>query len=181
MADTPTLVIFETGFAPAGTGADGLPLFEETLLIRKSRPPYLEIHRVADDMDISDNPDAYQAFLKVNKGKKLDGKQSYPLSMWPALNPAELQMCLARDIATVEALSKIALRSRDDTIPPPIMELAKRAKRMVDLQKSHGKFEEIISSLETQVKELMTQINDQRSTMDSQSRTIASLQASKAA
>lgn len=176
MADTPTLVIFEVGFEPAGVGADGLPLFAEVVKIRKSRPPYLELLSAATDEDIEDNPHAYAAFQKSQKGKKLDGRSGYPLAMWPAINAAELHSCLVRDVATVEQLAKLAL-SRDDKVPAPIIELAKRAKKMIDLHTKTGKHEEVISGLEAQVKVLTEQLSEQRITLEHQTQTIMRLQA----
>lgn len=182
MADTPTLVAFEVGFQAAGSGPDGLPLYEQVIKIRKSRPPYLEVMAIATEEDIADHPEAYRKFMHEQKGLKLDGKAGYPLAMWPAVDAAELQMCLARDIHTVEDLSKLALRGGPNSqVPPPIVELAKRAKKMVELHGKTGKHEQTISNLEEQVTALREQNNELKATIETQRITIDKLQARVAA
>jgi hypothetical protein len=148
MSDFPALVRFYIGFNEIGIGKDGLPMFEEVVRIKKSKPPLLEVDYVACEADFEECEDAYKMFLKSEKGRKAEGLQGYPLALWPVPSPSELHECFMHDLYTVEQLAKIGASSK---LPPAIIELSKRAKKMVELSKSQGKYEAIITELEGQL------------------------------
>jgi hypothetical protein len=160
MNETPTLVRFITGYTAEGVGEDGLPLYRETVRIQLSRPPYLEVERLATEDDQIEYPHPWRLYQQEQKGRQLDGKAGYPLAMWPAAGPAEVKMCADREIFTVEQLAKLAGRGGDQTVPPAIVELAKRARRMVELSKELGKHEAKISDLEGQIAAVREQNNE---------------------
>lgn len=179
MSDTPTLARFVTGYVQTGTGKDGLPIYEETVQIMLERPPYLQVMRDKTDEDEDNYPDPWKMFQREQRGRKLDGHKGYPLAMWPALSPAELHMCLARDIHTVEQLAKLAVGKAE--VPPQVVEIAKRAKRMIELSSATGKHEATITTLEGQIGALREQNNEQQAEIATLRTQIGILQAQKAA
>jgi hypothetical protein len=180
MADTPTLVRFIIGYTPDGISEDGMPIYKEVVKIVLSRPPYLEVTEVATEDHFEEHRDAYRLFQKEQAGLKKTGEDGYPLVMWPAINPADLQSCLVRDIHTVEQLAKHASRG-PTSLPPSVAEAAKRAKRMIELQKETGRYEAKISDLEGQIGALREQNNEQRARIDAQEILITQLSARPAA
>lgn len=181
MADTPTLARFIRGYTLSDEPSpDGLPVYEESIQIQLSRPPYLEVLREATDTDFADYPHPWMLFQKEEKGRLLSGKTGYPLVMWPAASVAEVKMCADRDIFTVEDLAKLANRS-SDAVPPSILELAKRAKRMVELSKTTGKHEKTITDLEGQIGALREENNELRTTVEGQRLQLQALQSRAAA
>jgi hypothetical protein len=181
MTETPTLCRFVLGYEPDGVSNDGLPAFKESVRIYLSRPPYLEVDRVANDGDFTDHPHAYQQFLKEQEGRKLDGRSGYPLAMWPAAAPHEVKMCAARDITTVEQLAAYATRGNLSEVPPDIIELAKRAKKMVELSKATGKHEAKITELEGMIGALREQNNELRRENEALNLSLGQLRARPAA
>jgi|KBSMisStaDraftv2_1062788.scaffolds.fasta_scaffold64659_2 hypothetical protein len=181
MSDNPTLVRFVVGFEPDGVAeADGMPIYREVIKIVLSRPPYLEHTRVATEDDFENEADAYKMFVREQKGLKRNETDGYPLALWPAISPSDLQNCLHREIYTVEQLAKLALGGARN-VPPPIVEIAKRAKRMIELQKETGRHEARISELEGQIGALREQNNEFRAKIEGQNTLIATLQARAAA
>lgn len=165
MSETPTLARFTAGYRQTGVSPDGLPVYEETIRILLSRPPYLEVDRVATDSDQVDYPHPWMLFQQEQKGRKMTGKDGYPLVMWPAANAAEIRMCADREIYTVEQLAKLTARgSAQDSVPAHILELAKRAKRMIELSKETGKHEARITELEGMIGVLREQNNELKAT-----------------
>jgi len=182
MSDNPTLVRFVVGFEPDGVAdADGMPIYREVIKIVLSRPPYLEHTRVATEDDFENEADAYKMFVREQKGLKRNETDGYPLALWPAISPSDLQSCLIRDITTVEELAKLALRGAQTGVPPQVIEIAKRAKRMIELQKDTGRHEAKITELEGQIGALREQNNEFRAKIESQQTLILTLQARAAA
>lgn len=177
MADTPTLVRFMIGYEADGVSEDGMPIYREVIKIILSRPPYLEVTQVATENDFEDHRDAYRLFQKEQAGLKKTGEDGYPLALWPAINPADLQSCLIRDIHTVEQLAKLSARGAGGTVPPSVLEVAKRAKRMIELQKETGKHEARITELEGQIGALREQNNEQRARIEANEILITQLSA----
>lgn len=183
MADTPTLVRFVVGWEEDGVSEDGMPIYREVTKIILSRPPYLEHTRVATEDDLS-NPDyreAYKIFEKEQAGLKKSAAEGYPLALWPAISPSDLQSCLIRDITTVEELAKLALRGAQSGVPPQVIEIAKRAKRMIELQKDTGRHEARVTELEGQIGALREQNNEFRAKIESLNTLVGTLQARNAA
>lgn len=167
MSDAPTLVRFEAGWEEDGLGKDGLPNCREVVKIQLDRPPYLSITRTATEVDFDDYPEPYLLFQKDQASRKPKDREGYPLAYWPVVNPAELRMLAARDVYTVQQLGRLAARS-SDTLPPQILELAKRAKEMVELHKEVGKYEAIITELKGQLKETIEQLKEANKTIAAQ-------------
>jgi septal ring factor EnvC (AmiA/AmiB activator) len=117
-------------------------------------------------------PDALRLYEKT-KGAKVE-VNGYPLAIWPAISPAEFEMCAQRGIATVEQLAAIAGKKGSDA-PAQIMEIAQRAKRMVELQKETGRYEALIHSLEAQVKALTAELSECHAQMSAQNSLINTL------
>lgn len=169
------LVAFYEGWEPAGVGPDGLPLFRSVVKIRKSVPPYSEVMRVAEPGEIEQFPVEYRMFLKEIGGRNPD-VAGYPLALWPVISPADFQNCAAREIYTVEQLAALASkRANANEIPPPIMELAKRAKKMVELQKEVGKFEVVIDQLTAERDLLAGELKEANATIAAQNMLINQL------
>ena len=182
MSDHPTLARFVIGFEPDGVSeADGMPIYREVTKVVLSRPPYLEVSRIADDDDIHTYADAYKIFLREQEGLKKNTVDGYPLVLWPAINAADLQACLVREIFTVEQLAKLAGRGGPSNVPPPIIEVAKRAKRMIELQRDTGRHEAKITELEGQIGALREQNNEFRAQIEANNTLIATMRARNAA
>lgn len=183
MSDTPTLVRFINGWQRDGNGKDGLPLYRPTLLIRLDRPPYLSVEREASEEDIADHPGPFELYRKTQEARaEVEG---YPLAMWPVCLPHLFQMCAARGLFTVEQLAQLVLKKRRAetvrTIPPDIVELADRAAKLVELQSKSGKYEEIISDLQSQAQVLREQMDEAISTIAAQKTLIDQLRLKAAA
>lgn len=159
-------IIFSEGWEQDGTGADGLPLFKPVIMIRKVTFDRLtDITAVAEEQDFEEFAEEWHAFEKARAARTT--VEGYPLAMWPVISPSELQMLLARDIVTVEQLAKLADRRSDDVIPA-IKELAKRAKKLVELQGKVGKFEAIIDDLTKQRDTAIEQLREANMTISQQ-------------
>jgi hypothetical protein len=168
------IITFYDDWQETGPGADGLPLYEEKLMICLAKPPLTERRREADDYDKVQFREAYEEYLRQRKGRDLGAIKGYPLCMWPVVGPAELKMLLVRDVVTVEQLAAFAT-SRDT--PPPILELAKRAKKLIELQGKTGKYEAIIHELASERDALDAELKEARGTIAAQNSMIGMLQA----
>jgi hypothetical protein len=171
MNDTPTLVRFSAGWEPDGVGSDGMPIYRENIMIHLDRPPYLRVSRVAEPYDIAENPGPFSLFQKEQASRTTSYAEGYPLALWPACTEAEFRMLADRDIVTVEQLAGLHRKNRgaDDTMPPEIRVLAERAAKLMELQGSKGKFEELLRDRDGQIEALKEQVAEA-------SKTIASLQ-----
>lgn len=167
------LVKFSEGWEQDGTGKDGLPTYRSTTIITLSKPPLLQVGpREATEEEKEQFAEAYKLFEKTRAGR--DEVSGYPLALWPAIYAADYQMCAARGIYTVEQLAAFANKKNTD-VPAPIIELAKRAKRMVELQKEVGQFEARIHDLEGQVEALDGELKEARATIAAQNSLINTL------
>jgi hypothetical protein len=175
MNDIPVLVKFYIGAVEDGVGPDGLPMFREQLKIIKSRGPLLRLDLEATDDDISNFPLPYEVFLKEEKARKTTAAEGYPLSMWPACGASDLKILAARDIVTVEQLARIGGRTADPNMPGEIRELADRAIKMIELQKSVGKFEKILRDKDGQISVLQEQLDEALKTINAQKAAITTL------
>ena len=177
MSDTPTLVMFESGYAEGGMGEDGLPIYHETVMIQLDRPPLLSLRRVATEQDFEDYPEPFKLYTKSQAAKKstdasIDG---YPLVLWPVPSPSELKMCLDRDVTTVQQLAALVKGRDHSRLPPQILELAKRAAKMVELTAKVGKFEKIIAGLTDERDALVEQVKECQATISAQNSLIETL------
>lgn len=176
MADViDAFVTFYESWREVGVGPDGLPLFEPAIKISLAKPPLLQVERAAEDEDREQFPEAWRAFEKQRMTRDTSVK-GYPLAMWPVCSPADLRSCAARDIFTVEQLADLATRKGED-IPPPVLELAKRAKQMIALQKETGRFEALITDLTGQRDALAEQLKEANATISAQNALIGTLRA----
>jgi len=160
------LVTFYESWKQNGVGEDGLPLFEQVVMIRKSKPPLLMVEDPATEEDQDYFADAWRMFQKSRTVRDLSVK-GYPLALWPVISPSELQTLIARDIVTVEQLAEQAGR-KNSTLPAPVQELAKRAQKLLDMQGKVGKFEAIIHELEAQRDALMGELKEANATITAQ-------------
>lgn len=168
-------ITFYDSYEQDGVGPDGLPMFHPIVMIRKAKPPLLQVDAVATEADFEQFEEPYKFYLKQRKARSVE-QDGYPLSLWPVLDPAELQMCAARDIFTVEQLAALAGRKADDVIPQ-IKELAQRAKKLIALQKETGRFEIIINDLTQQRDALADQLREANATISAQNAMVAQLTA----
>jgi hypothetical protein len=180
MADTPTLARFVHGYVLDGTSPDGLPLYRDIVQIYLSRPPYLEVTREATEQDQADYAHPWQLFQREEKGRKVDAREGYPLVMWPAVSPSEVRMCADREIYTVEQLAQLAVKAGAE-IPAQIVELAKRAKRMIELSRETGRHEARVTELEGQIGALREENNELKAKNEAQRITIGTMAARQAA
>lgn len=163
MSETPTLVSFYEDWAPTGAvSKDGLPVFERATFVRMSRPPYLQVTRLMEDRDEADYPEPWKLYLKEQKARTTE--DGFPLANWIVCTAADLKMLAGHDIYTVEQLAKLA-GSRDSAIPPQIRELADRAKRMIEMQRSTGQYEAIVSQQKGEIEALTETLQDARNTI----------------
>ena len=165
MNDTPTLVRFKAGWERDGTGDDGLPLYRQNIIVRMDRPPTLSVERVAEEDDFINHPTQFQLFQKEQAARKQSYSEGYPLSLWPAVNEAEFQMLVDRDVTTVEQLAKM---TRTPNLPPELKELAGRAAKLMDLQKGAAKFEHLLRERDGRIEVLTEQVNDAMQTINAQ-------------
>lgn len=166
------LVTFHEAYEQDGLGPDGLPLYRTVVMITKAKPPLLEVTAVATEEDIAQFHEPYRMF-ELHRASRHQA-EGYPLVLWPVCGPAELKMLAVRDITTVEQLAQLA--NRREGVLPQIIELAKRAKQMMQLQKEHGKYEAIITELNHQRDELAEQLREANATISAQNSMIARLQ-----
>jgi len=183
MSDTPTLVRFYSGWERDGSGPDGLPLYRETIHVRMDRPPFLSLERTAEEADFVDHPGPYELYQKTCEGRKTI--VGYPLALWPACLPHIFQMCVARDIYTVEQLAQILSKKRRaeavKTMPPEIVEIADRAVKMIELHGKAGQYEEIVGELEAQLAAVKEQFDEAIATIAAQKTLIDALRLKAAA
>jgi hypothetical protein len=170
MGDNAALIKFHNGWREEGIDPDtGMPRLVPVVKITKSIPPSTEFTEAASEYDFQ-NPDyreAYDIFRKEEEGRTISPDEGYPLVMWPALDPLEVKMCLQHGIYTVEQLAKLPA-TKSIAIPAPIMEIAKRAAKMVELMKTKGKYEVLISELEGQIAAVREDNNQMRATIQAQ-------------
>ena len=175
--ESQALVRFEQGWRQDGISADGLPHFVETVRIIKSVPPFTQVAYEATEQDFIDFPAPYEAFRKEQNARALEPKEGgFPLALWPVISTAQLKMLAARDITTIEQLSKLTGRS-DTGMPGEFKELAERAKQMLALSQEIGKFEAIIRDRDGQIEAMAEQIKELRGTIQAQEGMINSLKA----
>jgi hypothetical protein len=165
--DNIAIINFIEGWEQDGVGVDGLPMFRPVVKIRKSVPPLTEVEYVATEEDFAEFPLPYQRFLK-EQGSRRPEVEGYPLALWPVISPSDFKVLAARDIVTVEQLAKIADRRDTSTVPAPIVELAKRAKQMIELQGQVGKFEALITDLVSQRDQIAADLKEANATITAQ-------------
>jgi hypothetical protein len=178
--DNIAIITFTEGWEEDGVGPDGLPLFKEVIKIIKAVPPLTRVEYVATPEDFEEFPGPYQLFRKQQGARRPEVK-GYPLALWPVISPAEFQMLSARDIVTVEQLAQIANKRGDATVPAAIIELAKRAKKLVELQGSIGKFEAVINQLTGERDEMAAQLKEANATIAAQNQMINTMRPAKVA
>jgi len=162
MSDQAAFAKFEDGWEQDGVSKDGMPKFRPVLIIRLSKPPYLEVRREAGEDDIEHYSEPYKLYLKLKAGRDIDKVEGYPLALWSAITRAEFDQLIGHGIVTVEQLAKIGERKGAVAakVPEPIMQLAQRAKRMIELQKSQGRYEAIINELTAERDQLNEQLRE---------------------
>jgi hypothetical protein len=164
------LITFYESWRQEGVGDDGLPLYVPVVMIRKAKPPLLQVDAIATPDDEEQFAEAWRYFQKTHAARD-PNVQGYPLVLWPVCTGAELQMLAARDIVTVEQLARLAER---DTIPQ-LKELAVRAKKMIALQSKTGKFEEVINQITAERDVLVEQLKEANATISAQNALINTL------
>lgn len=86
--------------------------------------------RVMKEEDTRRFPEIYEAFLKATaKHEDLEG---YPLEMWSALLPSEVEMFKVRGIRTVQELAS-ASNSMQTKMPAAVKLKVKQARRFIEL------------------------------------------------
>ena len=173
MDEIDALVSFYESWRPNGVGEDGLPLFEQTVMIRMAKPPLLMVEEPATDDHEEQFAEAWRMFQKTRKVRDLTVK-GYPLAFWPIISPADLQTLVVRDIVTVEQLAELADK-KSSKLPPAVQELAQRAKKLIAMQGKVGKFEAIIHELEAQRDQLQAELKEANVTISAQNSMIGKL------
>jgi hypothetical protein len=147
------------------------------------RPPYLSLEREAGEADFADHPGPYELYQKTCAGRKQI--VGYPLALWPACLPHIFQMCVARDIHTVEQLAQVLSKKRRaeavKTMPPEVVEIADRAVKMIELHGKAGQYEEIVNDLQSQLAAVKEQFDEAISTISAQKTLIDALRLKAAA
>jgi hypothetical protein len=163
MSDHPALITFSEGWAlSAESSPDGMPIYNEAVIIHIERPPLLSLQRAATKEDFADHPAEYEAFQAVRKARRNVGDDGYPLVYWPAVSAAELQMLAVRNIVTVEQLANLA---NNRELPGQLADLALRAERMLDMQKNFGSFEKLLAESNAERDEMISQNKELKSSL----------------
>jgi hypothetical protein len=172
LADTPTLARFYSNWKDGGTSdEDGLPIYYESICIRLDRPPWLSVQREAEPTDFEDHHMAFEMFQKEQVARNVSLAEGYPLALWPACKEYLFKMLAARDIHTVQQLARRA----KDNMPAELRELADRAVKMTELQKSIGKFEELFRARDEKIKALEESLADAQQSIAAQKSLIDTL------
>lgn len=137
-----------------GEGPDGLPLYTDEVWVTISRDMTHTMDRKADEEHFSKFRELYDAFLKATADyEKLEG---YPLEMWAALKPSEIEMFKIRGYRTVQDLIKADMRK----MPPDFKVLVKRARDFVELAGAGAGLTEKAEKLATDNELLREEVND---------------------
>jgi vacuolar-type H+-ATPase subunit I/STV1 len=179
MSETATLARFDDGWELNGIGKDGMPLYRSVLKITFERPPLYGLTQLATDEDIANYAEPYKLFQKEQAARKPASEDGYPLAYWPVPNAAEFKMLADRDIVTVQQLAKLV--SKKHELPPQLVELAERAKAMVELHKEVGKYEAIINGLTGERDALSEQLRETQLTIQNLEAQVNALRARTAA
>lgn len=171
-SDNIAIIQFYEGWEETGIGPDGLPLFREVVKIVKAVPPLTQVEYVATPADFAEFPVEYQIFQKTQEARK-PKVEGYPLALWPVISPADFKALAARDIVTVEQLALLANRRGNTDLPANIVELAKRAKKMIELQGSVGKFEAVIVQLTAERDSAVADLKEANATISAQNAMLA--------
>ena len=172
MSDTPTLARFYSSWKDGGTAdEDGMPIYYETICIRLDRPPWLSVQREAEPADFEDHSMAFEMFQKEQVARKVSLAEGYPLLLWPACTEALFKMLADRDIHTVQQLARRA----KDNMPAELRELAERAAKMVELQKSVGRYEVMFREKDNRIAALEESLADAKQTIMGQKSLIDTL------
>ena len=177
MSDQAAYAKFEDGWEPTGeVGKDGMPAYQPRLMIRFSKPPYLDTKREAEDSDIEQYSEPYKHYLKLKAGRDIDKTEGYPLALWPAITKAEFEQLVAHGIITVEELAKLVSRKGGTKSPDWIMALAGRANRMLALQREQGRYEAKIEQLTSERDAVAAELVELRTQLASANSVINNLQ-----
>lgn len=113
-----------------GTGPDGLPLFVDEVWVTISRDSTHTMNRRANEEHFTKFRGLYESFLKATEGyEELEG---YPLEMWAALRPSQVESFKIRGIRTVQDLSSVS-QANLKKMPPEFKEIQAKARRFVEL------------------------------------------------
>jgi len=173
MDEVDALVSFYESWRANGVGDDGLPLYEQVVMIRMAKPPLLMVEEPATEDHEEQFADAWRMFQKSRKVRDLTVK-GYPLAFWPIVSPADLQTLVVRDIVTVEQLAELADK-KTTKLPPSMIELAKRAKSLIAMQGKVGKFEAVIYELTQQRDQLQAELKEANQTISLQNTMISQM------
>lgn len=173
MSERGAVITFRDGWADSHQASpDGMPIYTEQVLIRILDTPLLDIERVATQAEMREHKDAYDAYLATRKAQRNIDDSGYPLMYWPAASAAEVQMLAVRKITTVEQLAEYA---GDDSLPGQLADLALRAERMIDMQKSFGKYEVIMREYEGEIEVLKGQLTELKQSLSAANAIIETL------
>lgn len=171
-SETPLLVVFSRGAQDTGEKSEaGMPIFESCVIVTLSRPPLLKVIRPATEEDFEQFDDAYKAFLKTEHARSPD-VQGYPLSMWPVIDAATLDILAGHDVFTVEKLA--TLNKRKD-LPGNLQELAERAAKMIKMQAESGKYEEMILDRDRRIEALLEEVSSLKADLTRANRALGKL------
>ena len=177
MSDQAAYAKFEDGWEPTGEfGKSGLPEYRPRLIIRFSKPPYLDTKREAEDGDIEQHSEPYKHYQKLHAARTTEEIEGYPLALWAAISKADFELLAAHGILTVEQLALMVARKGGAKQPDWIMALAGRANRMIALQKETGKYEATIEQLRQERDAVAAELVELRTQLASANSVINTLQ-----
>jgi hypothetical protein len=174
MSDQSALIHFSQGWADSHRiSSDGLPIYDDTVMIHIERPPLLNLERVATPEECKQYRQEFEAFQREQKAKSTAVSESgYPLVYWPVLSPAEVQTLAVRGVYTVEQLANLA---GNQDLPGNLADQALRAERLMDMQKNFGKYEAMLHERDAQLEEVQEQLKEARATVSAQNAIIDTL------
>ena len=137
----------------------GLPEFVEKVYIEiRVVNSFDVVERLADRNDIMRFPKEYEMFQRADER----AKKGTPLTMFAFLTPAQIECCNAKDIYTIEELSKTSKEKAHDIGLAGEVELAKKFLAVSKNNKAIADFENRIKELETEIAGLRAENDELR-------------------
>ena len=137
---------------------DGLPFYENEIYVEIFRDSTNTVVRRATQDHFDLYPESYAAFTKTSA--KMD-ESGYPIELWPALTPADVENLKAAGLTTVEKLSQSVLGK----VPPHLHHFISLAKDQIKV--ARGSAAEELNQLREENEILKSQLAESKSLVNS--------------
>lgn len=136
------------------TKKEGRPVFDEVLMLKVQVPNQLDcVPRPAQEADKQRFPKSWQAYVT---GKE-PADEGFPLEHWPQMTTADVKLCRANHIKTVEQLSEVNDATLHRLGPSGSM-LKNRAKKFLDSLTERDSLRQQNKDLQKRLDELQQKI-----------------------